>query len=593
MENREKINGFVDAIKWMYNFGSQHKKWLFIAITASITLITVNIFKAFYTKKIITRALEGEFSHMVRIIVIFIAIMVFGILSEYISKYTIGKYAFYSTKTIKERLAIHLTKTTMKNDRKNQSGDLASRVNNDTQYVTNIMKDDFVNVGVQPLMALVALGYIMIINWKLGLISLIPVPILMGISYFLNKRMRNIFGKSYHYLGKGSGTAQEAIIGIDTLKTYHLENSIYKKAKKRYKQSYKKELEGFRYLAPMQAVGLSLAWSPRLICAFYGGYMALDGELEVGALVAVLQLLDYLAYPTAGFSWILSNVNRAIGAIDRINEIFNIPKKVTTGETIKVNDNKSAIKFDSVSFGYHGDKKVIDDLSFDLPQDKTFALVGASGSGKSTVIDLISRFYEYDKGKIEVFGNNIKNINIESLRNKIAVVSQDTYLFPGTITENILYGKENGSMDEVIEAAKLAYAHDFILDLDHGYNTVLGEGGINLSGGQRQRVAIARAFIKDAPILLLDEPTSSLDNYTEAKVQQSLERLMNRKTVLIIAHRLSTVIKADKIIVLKEGKVLESGTHRDLIDKNSYYRQLYKNKYSSQGEENKGELNYA
>jgi len=590
MENREKVAGFISALKWMYNFGEAQRKWLFIAIASSITLITVNIFKAFYTQEIINKALGGEFSHLLRIIFVFMILMVFGILSEYISKYTIGKYAFYSTKTIKETLAMHLTKTTMEINKGNQSGDLASRLNNDTQYATNIMKNDFINVGVQPLMALVALGYIMVINWKLGLISMIPVPILMFMSYLLNKRMIKIFGKSYEYLGKASGTAEEALLGVDTLKTYHLEETLHKKARDSYFQSYRTELEGYRYLAPMQAVGLSLAWLPRLTCALYGGYMALNGELEIGALVAVLQLLDYLAYPTAGFAWILSNVNRAIGAIERIDEVLRMPKERTGGDNVEIHPEKEAIRFSHVSFSYHPSKKIVNDLSFNLPKDKIVALVGASGSGKSTIIDLISCLYECDEGKIEVFGRDIKELDIQSVRDRISVVSQDTYLFPGTIADNILYGEQSATMEEVIEAAKLAHAHDFILDLPDGYSTILGEGGVNLSGGQRQRISIARAFLKDVPILLLDEPTASLDNYTEAKVQKSLEKLMSHRTVLVVAHRLSTVIKADEIIVLNEGKILESGSHQQLIDKKGYYNQLYKNQYFSQKEVEKEEV---
>jgi len=260
---------------------------------------------------------------------------------------------------------------------------------------------------------------------------------------------------------------------------------------------------------------------------------------------------------------------------------------------VEIHPEKEAIRFSHVSFSYHPSKKIVNDLSFNLPKDKIVALVGASGSGKSTIIDLISCLYECDEGKIEVFGRDIKEIDIQSVRDRISVVSQDTYLFPGTIADNILYGEQSATMEEVIEAAKLAHAHDFILDLPDGYSTILGEGGVNLSGGQRQRISIARAFLKDVPILLLDEPTASLDNYTEAKVQKSLEKLMSHRTVLVVAHRLSTVIKADEIIVLNEGKILESGSHQQLIDKKGYYNQLYKNQYFSQKEVEKEEVIYA
>ena len=590
-KNKEKLN-FIGAIKWMYSFGKDYKRWLYGGIVTSMTLIITNILKAHYTQEIVNNALGGEFNKLIKIIIIFSIIIGVGIISEYLTKFSIGNYALYTTKKIKDNLAHHLTVITMKESNKFSSGDLASRLNNDTQHVTNVLKNDFVNIGVQPFMAIVALGYILTLNFKLAIVSIVSIPILMFIAKMLNNKMGKLFSKNYEYLGEASSFVEESIIGIDVLKTYNLEETFHSKAKKVYGKNFKTEVKVYKYLAPMQAVGLSLAWSPRLICALYGGHMAFNGEISVGTLVAVIQLLDYLAYPTAGFSFILSSVNRAISAISRIEEITKLSQEPRRGDVLVPNRKDDPIRFRDVSFEYEDSKKVLENIDLVLPQGKMIALVGASGSGKSTIIDLISGFYQGYEGDIRLYGKNIKDLNLRSIRENIAVISQDTYLFPGTIADNILYGNKDASMEDVIRSSKASYSHDFIMDLKEGYNTKLGEGGINLSGGQKQRISMARGFLKDAPILLLDEPTASLDNYSESIIQNSLDNLTENKSVLVIAHRLSTILKADKIIVLNEGRIVESGTHDELINKGRYYFTLYNNQYLKEDKKVKGEVSY-
>lgn len=593
MENKKKSIGYLDAIKWMYSFIKVYKNWFLLGVAAAITLIIVNMAKAYYTQEIVNKALGGQFNELTRIVIIFIMIILSAVISQYISKYATGKCALYAARDMKEKLAMHLTRVSIGSSKWTQSGDLASRANNDTEHVTNFMKNDFSNVVVQPLMGLVAFVYIFFINWKLLLISVSFIPLLMFAANFLNKKMGMLFPKSYEYLGQASGVVEESIKGIDILKAYNLEEKANEKVKAIYKKNFETEFEIYKYIAPMQAVGLSLAWGPRLICALYGGHMALNGEIEVGTLVAVLQLLEYIAFPTAGAAWILSNIKRAIGAIERIVEVFNIPEEDAEGDNFSQNKEYPAISFNNVSFGYDDSEKIVKNLSFELLESKMTALVGESGSGKSTIMDLICKLYKCKEGEIELFGTDLNKLNIESLREHIAVVSQETYLFPGTLKENIIYGRKDASMEEVISAAKAAHAHEFISDMPQGYNTILGEAGANLSGGQRQRISIARAFLKNAPILLLDEPTASLDNYSETLVQKSLEKLIEGRTVLVIAHKLSTVTKADNIIVLKEGRIIECGTHNELINKKGHYHKVYNTQFIYEKEVVEEEIKYA
>jgi ABC-type multidrug transport system fused ATPase/permease subunit len=584
MENKNKSIGCLGAIKWMYSFIKVYKSWFLLGAAAAITLMIANVFKAYYTQEIVNKALDGQFNELINIVVIFVFIIISTVLSEYLSKYAVGKCALYATRDMKEKLSMHLTRVSIGSTKWTQAGDLASRVNNDTEHVTNFMKNDFLNVVIQPLMGLVAVVYILFINWKLLLISISLIPLLMFAANWLTKNIGKLVPESYKYLGEASGVVEEAIKGIDILKTYNLEEKTNKKVKEIFRNNFKTEFEMYKYVAPMQAVGLSLAWGPRLICALYGGHMALNGEIQVGTLVAVLQLLEYIAFPTAGFAWILGNIRRAVTAIDRIDEVFNIPKEDANGEPFKKYKKDLAVKFNNVSFGYNDSKSIIKNLSFELHESKMVAFVGESGSGKSTIMDLICGLYKCSEGEIELFGVDLNKLNVQSIREHIAVVSQDTYVFPGTIKENIMLGRKEAEIDDVISAAKAACAHEFITDMPEGYNTVIGEGGITLSGGQRQRISIARAFIKNTPILLLDEPTASLDNYSEALVQKSLEKLIEGRTVLVIAHKLSTVINADNIIVLNEGSVIEMGFHNQLINKKGNYYRLYNTQFVNEKE---------
>lgn len=581
MEHKNKLIGCLNAVKWIYSYAKVYKKWLFESAISAILLIIVNLVKAYYTQEIVNKALDGQFTELIKIMIIFIFIIGIAVLSQYISKYAAGKCALYASKDIKEKLSMHLIKTSLGKIKCIQSGDLASRLNNDTEHITNFMKNDFLNIVVQPLMGIVAFVYILFIDWKLLLVSVACIPILMFAANLLSKKMGKLFMKSYKYLGEASGVVEEAIKGIDIVKTYNMEENVHKKAKVIYENNFKSEFKVYKYIAPMQGVCLLLSWGPRLICALYGGHMALNGEIQVGTLVAVLQLLEYIAYPTVGAVGILNSIKKAVGAIERIDEVFNLPEERTNGKALIKCKKDLAVSFNNVYFGYDDSKMIIKDLSFELYDSKMIALVGASGSGKTTIINLLCGLYEYQEGKIELYGIDLKKLNIESIRECIAVVSQDVYLFSGTIKENILYGRKDAAMDDVISAAKAAHAHEFISEMPYGYNTILGEGGVNLSGGQRQRISMARAFLKNSPILLFDEPTASLDVYSEALVQKSIEKLTKGRTVLVIAHRLSTIIKADNILVMNEGCILEHGSHDELVNKKGYYYELYNNQFSN------------
>lgn len=268
-------------------------------------------------------------------------------------------------------------------------------------------------------------------------------------------------------------------------------------------------------------------------------------------------------------------IRKGSASVKRLQEIFDLPLERKDGSAYNHDNAEKAIEFSNVRFCYEPSKIILDNLSFAVYKGEIVALVGPSGCGKSTVINLICNFYEINSGLIKIFDKNVRDWKLADLRKNISLVSQDTYLFPGTIEDNIRYGKPDASIDEVINAAKIANAHEFIMAMPDKYKTVVGENGVRLSGGERQRIAIARAVLKNSPILLLDEPTSSLDTQSEALVQEALERIVAGRTVLVVAHRFSTITQADRILVLNDGRIVEAGTHEQLMGLKGLYYQLY------------------
>jgi len=309
---------------------------------------------------------------------------------------------------------------------------------------------------------------------------------------------------------------------------------------------------------------------------WYGGQQVMQGTTTPGELAAFFLYALIMAGPIGTFVRIYTQLQETLGAIRRVNEILNFKPLVNSAKNpVKLTSLEGHVRFDKVVFGYEDGTSVLNNVSFDIHPGKTVALIGPSGAGKSTAVQLLLRFFDPQSGEVRLDGHNLKSLDLESYLTQVALVPQETLLFGGTIRENILYGKLDATETEIIEASKSAHAHEFIIDFSNGYDTLVGEKGVKLSGGERQRIAIARALLKNPKILVLDEATSALDNQSEMLIQEALEKLLVGRTTFIIAHRLSTIHNADKIIVLDKGKVVESGTHKELMENESLYYHLY------------------
>jgi len=373
---------------------------------------------------------------------------------------------------------------------------------------------------------------------------------------------------------------QETLSAVRIVKAFNNEDKEIKKFSEANERTLQENLKGVQVeatITPIVEIIIALGSAAFL---WYGGHKVLRGAMTTGELITFIGYIGLLVSPINILSRSYNRIQKGVGAAERIFKLLNIEEKVVEKDNAKkMPAIKGEVVFDEVDFSYKNDEKVLKDINLKIKPGEMIAIVGHSGAGKSTLVNLIPRFYDVDSGEVRIDGINIKDVTLKSLRKQIGIVPQETFLFKGTIEENISYGVENKTRDEVIEAAKKANAHQLIQEFAQGYDTEVGERGVSLSGGQKQRISIARALLTEHKILILDEATSSLDLKSESLIQEALEYLIKDRTTFVIAHRLSTIINADKIVVIEEGEIVEKGPHQELLDKEGYYYNLYKKQF--------------
>jgi ABC-type multidrug transport system fused ATPase/permease subunit len=391
--------------------------------------------------------------------------------------------------------------------------------------------------------------------------------------------MRKYFRESSINVGKANSVAYDAYEGISIIKSFNIQNLFYKRFTDFIDISYLNRVKAAGRLKFIPVFNIIIWLFPYITCLIYGSYLTINKEISIGQLLAFFYLINNIVGPVSSTPNIYSSVRNSMGTAQRFFEILDGPAERSGGSNFDIHGSEMCARFKYVSFSYDGDevnrKEILHNLCFDLKKGSKTALVGKSGCGKSTTLKLLMGYYDNFQGEIELFGRNIKDWSIEGIRSKISYVSQDTFLFPLSIYENIRLGKTNATRVEVEKAAKYANAHEFIMQFPNGYDTEVGERGIRLSGGQKQRISLARAFLRNAPIIILDEPTSALDNQSESLVMEAVHRLISDRSLIVVTHRLSFIKDADNILVLDNGKIAESGTHEQLISKGNLYSELY------------------
>ena len=471
----------------------------------------------------------------------------------------------------------HIQSLSLRFFQERRLGEILSRMNNDISVIQNALVSIPVALLRQSITLIGAMAIILYLNWKLTGLILLILPPLMIFARVFGKRLRLFSEKLQDQVAQAVVVLEEVASSIKIVKSFTRENYERERFKKEIETAFERAVDKLKISSFFGPFILGLTFMVSAVLIWYGGYQVMSGVTTPGELAAFFLYALIVAGPIGTFVRLYTQIQEASGAIRRVYEILDTAPAIDNPENpIFLENITGRIQFENVSFGYRQEFEILHNINFDVRPGQTVALVGPSGAGKSTVIKLLHRFFDASQGSIRLDEHDIRSLDRKSFLSQIALVPQETLLFGGTVKENILYGKLDATDQELEDAAKKANAHDFIVDLENGYETIVGEKGAKLSGGERQRIAIARAILKNPKILVLDEATSSLDNCSEALIQEAVEKLMEGRTTFVVAHRLSTIHKADQIIVLEKGRIVETGQHEELMNNKNLYYNLYK-----------------
>lgn len=492
---------------------------------------------------------------------------------QYLAQWTSNKILY----DIRKKLYNHLQALSARFYANNQVGQVISRVINDVEQTKDFILTGLMNIWLDCITIIIALSIMFFLDVKLTLAALFIFPFYILTVYVFFGRLRKLTRERSQALAEVQGFLHERVQGISVVKSFAIEDNEAKNFDKKNTNFLTRALKHTRWNAYSFAAINTVTDIGPIIVIGVGAYLAISGSITVGTLAAFVGYLELLFGPLRRLVASFTTLTQSFASMDRVFQLIDEDYDIKNGvgaQPIEIKQGR--IDIDHVSFKYNDNEApILKDINLSIEKGETVAFVGMSGGGKSTLINLIPRFYDVTSGQILIDGHNIKDFLTGSLRNQIGLVQQDNILFSDTVKENILLGRPTATDEEVVEAAKMANAHDFIMNLPQGYDTEVGERGVKLSGGQKQRLSIARIFLNDPPILILDEATSALDLESESIIQEALDVLSKDRTTLIVAHRLSTITHADKIVVIENGHIVETGTHRELIAKQGAYEHLY------------------
>lgn len=463
---------------------------------------------------------------------------------------------------------------------KNKTGTIMSYVTNDVNALQSAMVENTIEMITEGFILIGSVVAMIYLDWRLTLFTVCTFPVVLWVMEFFGKKIRKTGGRIQECTADITSVLQESVASARVIKSFVREDYEVDRFDVENKANFRANMKNAQLMATLTPVVELVAAIGVTMIIWYGGNNVINGTITAGSLVAFLTYAVNISNPIKRLIRVIGNIQKALAAAQRVFMIIDMPEEIAESRDAKqLPEVSGKVEFQNVSFAYNDKGNVITDLSFSVKPGEVIAIVGPSGAGKSTIANLLPRFYDVNKGDIKIDGHSVREVTLDSLREQVGIVPQETMLFNGSVYNNILYGRLDATKEEIEAAAKAANAHDFIMQLTDGYETKLGDRGVNLSGGQRQRIAIARAILKNPRILILDEATSALDTESERVVQEALDRLMVGRTSFVIAHRLSTVKNADKILVLEKGNLVESGTHDELLALDGLYAHLYKIQY--------------
>jgi ABC-type multidrug transport system fused ATPase/permease subunit len=552
---------------------SKNKYLFFLQIFITLMLSLIHIYIGNFAKNVVDYGLLEN--RIIQILLNLLMITAIGSILSYTNVLVRSQFSIKLVESVRHVLMEKIMKIKFAYFENEHSGKLTNKLSYDVDMIQNYISGSFVEFLSNALIFISCFIYLLTVNYTMTLLCAISVPITLIFVKIVVDPIYKTMDQFSDKMDDVTSIAKDTILGVNIEKAYNIQEARKKKFNDNMDEAtvhYVKYEKIVSITGPFEYMIKAL---PTFICIAIGFINAYRGNITNGEFIVFVLLLKNISNPLSNLPSYITQFKEALVSFDRLCGVLDLEEEVFGNEISK--SDIIAFEFNHVKFHYDNGTSILEDLSFTIKKGQITALVGASGCGKSTIFKLLTGFHLPNKGQVKLFGKSLEEWDIELAREKIALVSQDTHIFPETVATNIGYGKTSATMDEIIQAAKLGYAHDFIMKLPEGYQTKLAEWGANLSGGQKQRIAIARAFLKDAPIILLDEMTSALDVESERLIQKSLENYGKDKTVVVIAHRLSTILNADEIIVLDKGQVVERGKHKELVELKGVYNKLYSN----------------
>lgn len=571
----------MHTLKKFIQYYAPYKKVFFLDLICAAVISLVDL--AFpqilrtLTKTLFTESSDVILRALLPITLVLLVMYMIQTGCKYYVSYQGHMMGAYMERDMRQQLFDHYERLSFSYYDQNNSGQMMSKLVSDLFDISEFAHHGPENLFISLIKIIGSFVFLFLINWKLAIPLLVIVAIMLFFSYGQNKKMQATFMDNRRKIGNLNSSLQDTLAGIRVVQSFANEDIEREKFKKSNQGFLSSKNANYRCMGSFTGGNLFFQGMMYLMTLVFGGWLIAHGQMESADLAMYALYIGIFISPIQILVELTEMMQKGLSGFRRFLDVVETEPEIVDAEDAEPLENiKGHVRYEHVSFHYNDDDSlVLDDVSFDIQAGKSIALVGASGSGKTTICSLLPRFYDVSEGRITIDGKDVRKLTLQSLREQIGLVQQDVYLFCGSIRENIAYGRPDASMEEIIEAAKKANIHEFIMELPDGYETFVGERGTRLSGGQKQRISIARVFLKNPPILILDEATSALDNESERFIQQSLEELAKDRTTITIAHRLSTIRNADEILVVAENGIVECGTHDELLEKGGIYAHYY------------------